>query len=92
MEIECGRWQVRAKLPELVLRMIHYRVFAGNGPELLGVRDAELDHLVVRTSWGVKFENEMAAAMEGMMIRGFRFRKRKGEGGWLGSLDGWMVG
>ena len=56
--------------------MIHYRVFAGNGPELLGVRDAELDHLVVRTSWGVKFENEMAAAMAAMMIRGFRFRKR----------------
>ena len=72
--------------------MIHYRVFAGNGPELLGVRDAELDHLVVRTSWGVKFENEMAAAMAAMMIRGFRFRKRKEEGGWLGSLDGWLVG
>ena len=70
--------------------MIHYKVFAGNGPELLGVRDAELDHLVVRTSWGVKFENEMAAAMAAMMIRGFRFRKRKGEG-WLG-LARWMVG
>ena len=70
--------------------MIHYRVFAGNGPELLGVRDAELDHLVVRTSWGVKFENEMAAAMAAMMIRGFRFRKRKEEG-WLG-LARWMVG
>ena len=74
----------------MVLRMIHYRVFAGNGPELLGVRDAELDHLVVRTSWGVKFENEMAPAMAGMMIRGFRFRKRKEEG-WLG-LARWMVG
>ena len=77
---------------KLVLRVIHYRVFAGNGPELLGVRDAELDHLVARTSWGVKFENEMAA-MAGMMIRGFRFRKRKEEGwiAWLGSLDGWLA-
>ena len=74
-----------------VLRMIHYKVFAGNGPELLGVRDAELDHLVVRTSWGVKFENEMAAAMAAMMIRGFRFRKRKEEG-WLAWLDGWLDG
>ena len=41
---------------------------------------------MVPTSWGVKFENEMAV----MMIRGFRFRKRR-RVSWLG-LACWMVG